>query len=182
MRKGLVVVGVVLLIIGVALLFVPLVPQSDETVSSTSDAPFYAASVGGFSLTGTIPIAVSWTSTAATEVVAGACGGTCQNTSDVTGIVTESGTSGSFTLNQPNGGSIAMGEVDLSGTAANVTFHITTALSTVGTILLVIGILVLIIGVVTGRKPKPMASSTSTSTMPTMDSSAPPAGNPPPPM
>ncbi len=153
MRIGLVIVGVVLLIVGVALLLVPLVPQTNETVSSSSATPYYVASLSGFSLTGSIPIAVSWTSSGpAVTVIAGACSGTCSNQSQVTGITSQAGTSGSFTLNQPDGGSILMGEVYTGSGTANVTFTITTALSTVGTVLVPIGILVLIVGVVLKRK------------------------------
>ncbi|MGD0257186.1 MAG: hypothetical protein ABSB90_04825 [Thermoplasmata archaeon] len=172
MRVGLVIVGIVLLIVGAAVLFVPLVPQPNETVSASSSAPYYAASVSGFSLTGSQPIAVSWTSSGpSVTVIAGACSGSCQSQSQVSSITYQNGTSGSFTLSQPNGGSILMG-VLYTG-AANVTFKITTALSTVGTILLVVGILILIIGVVLKSKRAKMAAA-----MPAPTPSAPPAEPP----
>jgi hypothetical protein len=153
MRIGWVIVGVVLLIVGAALLFVPVTPQPNQTVSSSSDLPYYAASVSGFSLTGTMPVAVTWTSSGPTvSVVAGACSSTCNNQSQVSSLTSQSGASGSFTLNQPNGGSILMGVLYAGSGVANVTFKITTALTTVGTILVPIGIILLIVGVVAKKK------------------------------
>jgi uncharacterized membrane protein len=171
MRIGLVIVGVVLLIVGAALLFVPVVPQSNETVSSSSTAPYYAASVSGFSLTGSIPIAVTWASSGpSVTVIAGACSGSCISSSQVSSITYQNGTSGSFTLSQPDGGSILMG-VDQGGGGVNVTFKITTALTTVGSILVPVGILVLIVGAVLKRggskpAPAPMAAPEPTPTAP----------------
>ncbi len=183
MRAGLVVVGIVLAVIGAALLFVPVVPQSNETVSSSSSTPYVIISVGGYSLTGSVPVAVSWSTNGSTsvEVLAGACSATCNgSSSQISDITSQNGTSGSFTLNQPDGGSIIMGVVYAGSPAVAVTFKITTALSTVGTILVVVGILILILGVVLRRKPKASAASAP----PTAVGPSPPApttpGGPPP--
>lgn len=177
MRAGWVVVGIVVAVIGAALLFVPVVPQSNETVNSSSSTPYVIVSVGGYSLTGNVPVAVSWSTSgsASVEVLAGACSGTCNDTSQVSGITSQNGTSGSFTLNQPNGGEIIMGVVYGGSPAVTVTFKITTALSTVGTILLVVGILVLIIGIVLRGKPKASAAAAP----PTPAPSTGPGGPPP---
>lgn len=181
MRLGLVIVGIVLAILGGVLLFVPIVPQTSQTVQSSSDTPpYFLGSISGYSLTGTIAVSVTWTATSTVDVVAGACTSPCANassTAGVTDITSQTGTSGSFTLNQPNGGYILMGIFDSSGqAAANATFKITTALSTVGTVLLPVGIILLIVGVVVRKKgSKAPAASAPTETMET----TPPAGSPP---
>jgi uncharacterized membrane protein len=177
MRAGLVVVGIVLAIIGAALLFVPVLPQSNETATSSSSTPYYAGSVSGFSLTGSIVVAVSWSTNGNTSVnvIAATCGGSCDNVSDVSGITSQNGTSGSFTLSQPNGGSIIMGVI-YSGEAVTVTFKITTTLSTVGTLLIVLGIILLILGIVLGRK----STAPTTPTPPPVNPAMGPGGAPPP--
>jgi uncharacterized membrane protein len=169
MRLGMVIVGVIVVIIGAVLLFVPLVPQTSQTVASNSSTPFYLGSVSGFSLTGNIAVAVSWTSTTTVTIAAAACSGTCSNISQISGITTQSGTSGSFTLNQPDGGEVIMGIVTSGGAAANATFKITTALATVGSILVIVGIVILIAGIVLHRK-KPAAEPAPAPT-PAYDSS-----------
>lgn len=159
MRTGVVIVGVVLAIIGAALLFVPVVPQTSETVQSNSATPFYEGSVAGFSLTGSIPVSVTWTANTTVEMIAAAasCSGTnCANASQISGATIQSGTSGSFTLNQPDGGSIFMGIAPTGGGPANATFKITTALTTVGSVLVIVGILVLIVGAVLKRRTMAM--------------------------
>ncbi len=154
MRIGWLVAGVVLLVIGAVMLFVPLVPQGSQTVQASSSAPFYAGNVSGFSLTGNIPVSVSWTATTGVEVVAAACSAQCDsgNIASLSDLTIQNGTSGSFTLNQPNGGSIIMGIATSSSGGAQATFKVTTALSTVGTILVVVGIVLVIVGVVLRSK------------------------------
>ncbi|MFI5414458.1 MAG: hypothetical protein ACHQ16_02170, partial [Candidatus Lutacidiplasmatales archaeon] len=161
---GIVVAGIVLLVIGAVLLFVPLVPQADQTIRSNSSLPVAAFSVSGFSVTGSIPVSVSWTANASVTVIA-AAGGTVANAniSSVSGLVTQTGTSGSFTLSQPDGGEVVLGvfggsAFGGSGSNATVTFHVTTALTTVGSILLIVGILILIVGLVLKSKSAKMAA------------------------
>lgn len=182
MRIGLVIVGIVLAILGGVLLYVPIVPQTSQTVQSSSDTPYFLGSISGYSLTGTIAVSVTWTATSTVDVAAAACTSSCattNSTSGVSDITYQSGTSGSFTLNQPNSGYILMGIFDSSGqAAANATFKITTALSTVGTVLLPVGIVLLIVGIVlrkSGSKSSAPAMSTTTETM-----DATPPTNPPP--
>ncbi len=181
MRIGLVIVGLVLIILGAVLLFVPLEPQTNQVVSTSSDTPYYEGTVSGFSLTGSIPISVSWNASATVQVIAGACTATCTNESQVSSITTETGMSGSFTLSQPNGGSILMGAIGpLGGSPASVTFKITTALTTVGTILVPVGIIVLILGVVLKSQKQKMAAMAPPASPPTPPPAAPPASPPPP--
>jgi uncharacterized membrane protein len=168
---GVVVVGVVLLILGAVLMFVPIVPQSAQKVSSGSTLPAVIFSVSGFSVTGSIPVSVSWSSTGPVEVAAATCSGSCAsaNASAASGVVLQSGTSGSFTLNQPNGGQVVLVAVSTnSSSPTTTTFNVTTALSTVGSILLILGIVLLIVGVVVKSKskaaPMPMSPAADQST------------------
>ncbi len=170
MRLGIVVVGVILLILGAVMLFVPLSPQPDQNVPSGSpSAPGSGVaifSVSGYSLTGNIPVSISWSAPTAIVVGAVACSGTCQNPSpSASGATGQTGTSGTFSLNQPNGGEIELIAFTTAGSAVTVTFKITTALTTVGSILLILGILLLIVGVVLkskSRAPAPAAAPAAT--------------------
>ncbi len=174
MRIGILVVGIVLIVVGAVLLFVPVGVQSSTTIDNNSSTPEAVQSVSGFSLTGSIPIAVSWSSPVAVTIGAVACTGTCSNVSQLSGITIQTGTSGSFTLNQPNGGSIGFVVVPATGGApsTNVTFKFTPALTTVGSILIILGIILLILGVVLKRK-QPAAPAAAPS-YPAAGSAAPP--------
>jgi uncharacterized membrane protein len=151
------VVGVVLVLIGAVLLFIPVEDQGSQTVDTSSTLPGELVSVSGFSLTGSIPVSIDWTATSAVVVAAVACSGNCEssNASTLSGVTTQTGTSGTITLNQPDGGEVGMIALPASGGhEANVTFDIKTALTSVGSILIVLGIVLLIVGVVLQGKPK----------------------------
>ncbi|MCI4369927.1 MAG: hypothetical protein L3J81_01195 [Thermoplasmata archaeon] len=149
MRPVIVVVGIVLLIVGAVLLFEPVVPQANQTITSQSSPPIDIESVSGYSVTGAIAVHIAWTSVEPVTVVAATCSANCNTTSTASGVTLQSGTSGSFTLNQPNGGEIAFGALNLtSGKGGNATFTISTALATVGTLLVVVGILLVIAGII----------------------------------
>jgi len=152
------VVGFVLVLIGGTLIFVPIAPQPDRTIVSTSTSPpeTYLASIDGFSWSGSIAIAVSWTSNTSVVVFGAACSGSCTNPAQATGVV-ESGTSGSFTLYQPVGGSFAVVGGSRSGGAASVTFTFTTALASVGSALVGVGLVLAIVAIV--LRPKPAKES-----------------------
>jgi len=173
------VVGVVLVVIGVALMYVPLSPQPNQQVWYTEPRgdQGYVGSVSGWSITGSIPVAVSWSANGSTSVsvLAGTCSGNCSN-GQVSDVTYQNGTSGSFTLNQPNGGSVAMGVLSFNGAAESVTFKITTALTTVGAGLLILGIILVIVGLVvrSKRKSAPEAAPPPTPTG-TPAETAPPA-------
>ncbi|HKV89889.1 MAG TPA: hypothetical protein VJQ43_01690 [Thermoplasmata archaeon] len=166
---GIVVVGVVLLILGAVLLFVPVVPQAKQTIGPSSSIPGVILSVSGVSLTGSIPVSVSWSSTGPVTVGGATCAANCEsiNATGVSNPTIESGTSGSFTLNQPNGGSLVLIAFSFGSgpngfanrSNATTTFTLTTALSTVGSILLIVGILLLIVGLVLKSKKAKMAAS-----------------------
>ena len=157
MRAGIVVVGIVLLLIGAVLLFVPVSSQAAQNINESGAT----VQVGGFSITGNIPVAVSWTSSEPVTFYAAACTGTCASGSitSLSGLKIQNGTSGSFMINQPNGGQIAFGFVptNISSTSATATVNMTTALTTVGSVLLIVGILILIAGAVMRSKSKMVA-------------------------
>ena len=185
MRIGIVIVGVVLAIIGAALLFVPVIPQSNQSIKTVSDIPSNAVlNVSGFSLTGSIPVSVSWTSNNSVTVLAATCFNCLsENVSSIAGVTIQRGTSGSFTLNQPDGGSIYVGAVSPTETPSTVTFKITTALTTVGSALLIVGIVLLLVGVVLkSRKAKTAAATTPMAPMmPSTPQMTPPMSPPAPP-
>jgi uncharacterized membrane protein len=168
-----VVVGVVVLVIGVVLQFVPVASQGSETVVGGSDAPYWAGSVSGVSLTGSIPVSVAWSSSTAVTVLAGVASGGCSSPTSVSGVASQSGTSGTFTLNQPDGGCLLLESgPGTGGSSVNVTFTIKTALTTVGSAMIIFGVILVIVGLVLRRKSAkapapPNAPSSSTAPPPT---------------
>lgn len=179
MRMAIVVVGIVLAVIGAVLLFVPVVPQANQTVQSGSSTPYVLFSVTGFSITGSIPVSMSWSSPTSVTILAAACSAHCSaNVSQISGITSQTGTSGSFTLSQPDGGEVIFGVLSFntSGSAPTVTLKTSTALTTVGSILLIVGIIVLILGVVVKSKKAKMAAASSApmSSMPSSPSTTEP--------
>lgn len=191
MKVWLVVLGVVLVAVGGVLLFVPVSSQPSQTVSNSAGLPFYIGQISGYSITGTIPVSVSWTATAAVDVIAAACSSGCSSgnvTGSVTDLTLQQGTSGSFTLNQPNNGYIVMGVANETGTppGTQVTFKITTALTEIGLVLIVVGVILLIVGAVIGKKPAPLPPSAPSVPAPTpapggLPPAPPPGTFPPPP-
>ena len=170
MRRRWVILGLMFAAIGPILLFVPLVPEGTPTVSYVvtgghANFTYYRANVSGISLTGEIVIAVSWSSNTSfpVQVVAAACSASCADNFDqLTDVTNQNGTHGRFTLDQPNGGSIAMGILSTEqGSAASVTFTVTATLSTVGSALVIGWILLVAIGVI--RRPIPRAETSAPS-------------------
>ena len=163
--------GIVLLVVGAGLLFVPIVPQGSHTetvVLLSADNGWYQLSenVSGFSVTGVGPVSVSWTSSALVDVDAATCSGYCGNVDQVASVMqVEIGTQGSFYLNQPNGGSIfvAWAQQTFAPASVNITFSIWTDLTIAGPIVLTSGSILLILGIVPGPKDRleiaPSASS-----------------------
>ncbi|MCI4336110.1 MAG: hypothetical protein L3K17_02805 [Thermoplasmata archaeon] len=157
MRAGIVVVGVVLLVIGAALLFVPLSPQPAQTLTQSSETTPAGFTIAGFSITGNIPITVTWSSNTTVLIVAVACSGTCanENLSTLSGV-TQTGTSGTFSLNVPTGGQVWIAAGSLAGAPSSTTVNVKTALTTVGSLLLILGVLLLLVGLVLKSKSKAM--------------------------
>lgn len=161
MRIVIVVVGIVLIILGAVLAFVPLATAASQEV--TSSAPYVANITAAFSITGTVPLTISWTSGSTTSMILGACDKVNSGASNISGsctnaqITTQTGTSGSWNVNVKPGGAIVAG-CFTSGCTANIT--VKEGQTVIGDILLILGIVVLIVGVVLKSKPKaapPMA-------------------------
>jgi len=150
-----VVLGVVLLVAGAVLLFVPVVPQGSHTETIAIDSAnrgWYqlTENISGVSVTGGIPVSVSWTSSGEVYVDAAGCSHYCDNVSQVANYMqVEAGLSGSISLTQPNGGSIFLAWAQQSEppTSINFTYSITTGLTVVGPVLLIAGSISLILGI-----------------------------------
>jgi len=150
MRTGLVVVGVVLLVLGAVLMLVPLVPQASVTVTQSTP---YVANITGFSITGTVPGEVSWSSSDTTTFAFGTCASlsasdrcTGANSSWV-----QNGTSGTITFSVATGGAIAALVIGNGSASVNIKL----AETTIGVVVIVIGVLLLLLGVVLKRKAAP---------------------------
>jgi hypothetical protein len=181
MRGGIVVAGIIVLAIGLVLVFVPLAPQGSSKVNSSSTQPFEVLSVSGFSLTGSIPVSVSWSSEAIVLVAGASCSSSCETGSiqSLGGVAIQTGTSGSFTLNQPDGGEIVLEAIPVSGNSssgATTTFNVTTAMTTVGSAVAIVGIVIVLVGIVLRSKRKAPAP---TAPMPPAGETNPPAPPPP---
>ena len=155
MRAVSVVLGIVLLMAGAVLLFVPVVPQGshNETIAlDSANGGWYqlTENISGFSITGGIPVSVSWTSSGEVYLDAAGCSHYCDNVSQVANYMqVEGGLSGSISLTQPNGGSIFLAWAQQTDppTSVNFTYSITTGLTVVGPALLIAGSISLILGV-----------------------------------
>ena len=159
MRAGILVAGIVLILLGAVFLYVPIVPQGSQKVTESQP---YAFNLTGFSLFGSQPIRMTWTSNVPIVFAAAACSSLSACTSaSLTGLSSvsiQTGTSGTFTLSVPNGGTVIVGIVSTqsnsSSTPANANVSVTTALGTVGTALLVLGIVIFLVGLVLRKKRK----------------------------
>jgi hypothetical protein len=148
MRRWVLVFGFAAVAIGLVLVFVPVVVQPTEVVPADRGPPtYYRADVTGFSITGQLPILISWTSSTPVTLVAGACTSTCSNFTDISDLTLQEGTSGHFTLDQPVDGSIFVG-ANASGAAnGTVAIHPETTVSAAGSILMTGGIVAVLLGV-----------------------------------
>ena len=160
-------VGVIVTILGAILSFVPLAPQPAGSLHTDSSLAFYAFRAGGLSVTGAIPTTVSWSASESVQIVAytepgpectmSGYSGPSGSGYDVPGATaaTDSGTSGSFTFEQPESGCMVLAlNLPAGSGPVNVTYHVTTAETTFGTPLLLVGIVLVIAGVVLRKNEK----------------------------
>jgi len=175
MRIVVVIAGVVLILVWALFQFVPLAPQPVNPISTAGETPFEMFTVGGFSLTGTIPVSISWSASTIVTVVAAACPQACTNSnvSTLSDITEQSGISGSFTLNQPNGGGIILVVVSSAHESAGADFTIITGLSTEAALTLFVGVAFLIAGVVL-KRPQSLSPAPAPSMMPIPPPTPPP--------
>ena len=170
MRKILVAIGLVLVILGAVLIFVPIVQASNQTVSESSP---YVANLTGISITGTIPGTISWSSNVQVTFIAASCtsvsfsGNLLSPCPGFSIIGNQNGTSGSMTFNVKSGSTLFAGIVS-GGSGAQAAVTVTVALTKIGTVLLIVGVIVLLLGVVLKSKaPKaPTAPPRPGATMP----------------
>ena len=144
MRKGLLVVGIVLLIIGAALLGLGLSSSISSTVPAGSCLDLTPSSIGSD------PVTVSWSGASSTSTV------TLSSTSDCsssTVIASGTGASGSFTATLTSG--TTYGITSSSGSPSiTVANHGLSLGELLGIVLLIIGILLAIVAVIAKAKPK----------------------------
>lgn len=158
------ILGIVLILIGIVLSYVPVVPEGTHTATVTGSSSAglgsfwyqFSENVSGYSVTGVIPVTISWTASAATDADAAACFGYCHDVTQVESFMkTEGeGTGGSFSLLQPNGGSIFLALIQQTTPPAsdNVSFSITAVLTVAGPLFLTSGTIAIILGGVLQRK------------------------------
>lgn len=158
-----VIIGVALLLSFVVFQFVPLASQPVNPISASGSTPFEIFSVGGFSISGSIPVLISWSASSPVTFVAATCPNACRNVNvnELKGITELSGTSGSFTLEQPNGGGIVLVALNQYGGSPVVSLSVFTGLATEAAVCLFVGIAVCILGVVWRPKGRPVRAPES---------------------
>jgi hypothetical protein len=149
MRKGLLVVGIVLLVIGAALL-----GWGFASSSQTYNVVVGEGLQPNANTIGSDPVTISWSGgTSSTAVTLYGPGAACSGTSIIAG---GTGASGSFTATIPSG---AADCIVVSGSSASVTVanHGFGVLELIGAIILILGLLLAVLGVI--RKPKVRAAA-----------------------
>jgi hypothetical protein len=160
MRRWILFPGIAAVAIGLVLVFVPVVAQPTEIVPADRGAPtYYRADVTGFSITGVLPILITWTASTTVTLVAGACTSACTNFTDISDLTLQEGTGGHFTLDQPVDGSIFVGANASGSVNGSVTIHPETTISAAGSILLVGGIIAVLVGLFLRPRPGSPAPS-----------------------
>ncbi len=161
MRTGMVAVGIVLLVLGAVLAFVPLLQAGSQDVSESTPWGFNVTAA--FSITGTVPLTISYSSSQSVNILVGTCdsisysSGSPQCTNPT--VSGQNGSSGTFNINVKPGGAVVVGILG-AGTASVTVKEAQTPL---GDILLILGIVVLLVGLVMRRRPSPapMAAPTA---------------------
>ena len=146
MRRGLVVAGIVLLLIGVVLAVLPFLQMTSTVIPEAGiDNTGYNSITPNFVGSGTIT--VSWSgATSSTHIVVYPCSGGCSFSA--TPIVNVSGDSGSFSFTAQGGSSYAMTEYGSSQpVSATVSTSGLTFLGVAGIALLVVGLILVVLGV-----------------------------------
>lgn len=179
MRKGLLIVGVILLVLGIVLAFVPLVTQSvssTESSGTSTGSYVYVWNNNGVILPATVK--VSWTAPDTTEFFYFSCtnslsASTVQSTSfnltqQCNGLQTygassvtsggqtinyDTGTSASQSISVPAGGTLIFGGVPASG-SETISITATYPEPLFGLILIILGVLLAVVGVVLKAKRK----------------------------
>jgi hypothetical protein len=159
MRFLLVVIGVAVMVIGAVLLVIPTIPQPAVTIAAPANsAGAQAFSTSAYSLAYQQPITGSWSAntTVLFEVIICSAGCSTPNATIAASVV-QTGTSGSFAVDVPEGGIVQFSMIGASGTAAHGTVNFSTALTLPGSIALIAGIALIVLGFFLRAKRKPAA-------------------------
>jgi uncharacterized membrane protein len=175
MRKGLFIVGVILLILGAVLIAVPLIPSTSSfSAASASGSGSAAGSQIAWNIYSASPAIptyakLSWTSPVTVYFVAYTCSNDVSsselNDANSSGqfekdcgtnqsVGNTSGTSGSYSFTVPAGGSLVFTAFQFtnSSTSTQVSATLTGTEPLLGLVLVVLGIILLILGVVLKSK------------------------------
>ncbi len=156
MRGGVVAIGIVLLVIGAVLAFVPLIQAASQDVSESSPAAYNISAL--FSITGTVPLSISYTSSQTVDILVGTCDSVtyspsgqpqCSNPS----ISSQNASGGTFNVNVKPGGAVVIGLLG-PGTA---TVTVKEGQTTAGDILLILGIVLVLVGLVLRGRARPVS-------------------------
>ncbi|MCI4320303.1 MAG: hypothetical protein L3K23_09300 [Thermoplasmata archaeon] len=157
MRAGLVVVGVILVVLGAVLLFVPLLPMQSQTVTSSNPDAFNITTA--FSPTGNVQLSLTWTSSTSVEFLVLTCTGINLNGHNFSSICQghsiigfENGTSGSFSFATKVGSTVLAGIVSPGSSSATV--NVSGSSPLLATLFLVLGLILLIVGLILRKKVK----------------------------
>ncbi len=179
-RTGIVIVGVILLVLGAVLAFVPLVTQSVQQTGSSSSSGFsgYVWNNNGIVLPATVKI--SWSASSTVMFLYITCTNTITqsqaqaanfNISSCNGMQSygaqsstflgqtihyDTGTSGSQSISVPAGGTLLFSGGSGSPTTINISASYPEPL--IGFILLIVGVLILLVGLVLKSKKRAAAA------------------------
>ncbi|MGI0053355.1 MAG: hypothetical protein ACREC5_04765 [Thermoplasmata archaeon] len=174
MRKGVLVAGIVLLVLGAVLWYLP-IPMSQSQTVPTGYAWTLSTSPAAAVLTPTIPYSVTWDASPGLSVSVFDCGSGSCDLGSLSDVVT-SGSGGSLSWSGVKGSTYAI--VPTSNATFTVSISEPLGGGDVGVALLVIGGVLLIVGAATGgEKPRPAPVAVQ---LPTSEPSAPsaPAASP----
>jgi hypothetical protein len=182
------IVGIVVIIIGAVLLFVPIVPTQSQKVTPSNPDIFNVTAA--FSITGQIQLALTWSASGSIEFAVASCNHldlTATNFSHICQgpkvIGFQNGTSGSFSWSSKLGATVFAGIVTQNGSSGpSASVDVKGSSPVLGSILLIVGIILLIVGAVAPRRrpamaPAPTSTTTTTATPPT--TTGPPPATPP---
>ncbi len=177
MRKGILVVGVVLLILGAVLWYLPISTTQSQAVPN-GDAWTIGANPPLALLTPTIPYTVTWNSASGLNVSVYDCGssGSCTSSSLVNPVATGNG--GSLSWSGTKGDSYAI--VPSRATTLNLGIGEPIAGGLLGLLLVVVGIILALVGAASGgskMRPAPVPVPPPMPPQGTSESAA--DGNPP---
>jgi uncharacterized membrane protein/ribosomal protein L40E len=173
MRRGLVVVGIVLLLLGVVAAVVPMVVPANTSIPPANSAQILTLNIIG---SGTVTITWSGADSGTMVSVYQCSSSDCSSTSQ---IASGSGSSGALSFSASGGTTYAINEVGTSSSvAATLAVVGVTPLVLIGIILVVVGLVLLVFGWRTTAKPRSAASTRPVGAQEGLWSTAPAQGIP----